>query len=87
MKYLFYAFALVNLFGLLVMWWDKLRAGRQGARRVPERTLFLVALCGGSLGCWAGMYLFRHKTQHPTFTVGIPLIIALQTAGAVYFMM
>jgi len=85
MKYLFYVLLVINVFGVLIMWWDKRCAGKD-ARRVPERTLFLVALFGGSLGCWAGMYLFRHKTQHWRFTVGIPLIIALQVAATVYLL-
>ena len=85
MKYLFYLLLIVNLFGFLIMWWDK-RCAQKGSRRVPERTLFLVALCGGAVGGLGGMYLFRHKTQHWRFTIGLPLILALQIAAVVYFM-
>ncbi len=85
MKYLFYLLLIVNLFGFLIMWWDK-RCARKGSRRVPERTLFLVALCGGAVGGLGGMYLFRHKTQHWRFTIGLPLILALQIGAVVYFM-
>jgi len=46
--------------------------------RVPEATLMAVAFLGGSLGSLAGMYLFRHKTKHKKFTVGIPLFLGLQ---------
>mgnify|MGYP003765734569 CR=1 FL=1 len=66
-----------NLFACGLMGWDKNLARRQQGR-VPERTLFLVALLGGSLGVWAGMYLFRHKTRHLSFTYGVPAIIILQ---------
>ena len=46
--------------------------------RVRESTLLIVAALGGSIGSLAGMYLFRHKTQHLKFTLGIPLILAAQ---------
>ena len=60
--------ALLNLLGLCLMAFDKRRA-RRGGHRIRERTLFLVAALGGSIGCWAGMYLFRHKTKHCAFVV------------------
>lgn len=68
---------LANLAGLLLMGADKRRA-RQGAWRIPEKTFFVLAILGGSLGCWAGMYLFHHKTRHWYFVVGMPLILAAQ---------
>ena len=46
--------------------------------------LFLAALLGGAAGCWAGMYLFRHKTRHWYFAAGMPLILACQVALAVW---
>ena len=69
--------ALLNLLGLCLMAFDKRRA-RRGGNRIRERTLFLVAALGGSIGCWAGMYLFRHKTKHCAFVVGIPAILTVQ---------
>jgi uncharacterized membrane protein YsdA (DUF1294 family) len=83
MKYLFLAVLLLNIFGFFIMGWDKRRA-RLSARRVPEKTLFLVALCGGSPGCWFGMRLFRHKTQHWRFSLGLPAIMLLQAGALVY---
>ena len=53
----------VNLWAFALMWFDKRRAKR-GGRRIRERTLFLSALLGGSLGALLGMQVFRHKTQH-----------------------
>ena len=72
-----------NLAGLALMGWDK-HCARRARRRVPEKVLFLAALLGGAAGCWAGMYLFRHKTRHWYFAVGMPLILACQVALAVW---
>lgn len=69
--------AIVNLLGLILMGADKSRAKRN-QWRVPEKTFFLLALLGGSVGCWAGMYIFRHKTRHWYFVVGMPLILIAQ---------
>lgn len=68
---------LANLLGLILMAADKHRA-RHGAWRISEKTFFLLALLGGSVGCWAGMYLFHHKTKHWYFVLGMPLILAGQ---------
>ncbi len=67
---------------------DKRRA-RRGQWRVRERTLFLLAALGGSVGLLLGMNLFRHKTKHRSFTWGVPLILLCQLALAafVYHMM
>lgn len=56
--------------------------GRKPRRRVPERTLFLIAALGGSAGVLAGMYCFRHKTKHRAFVLGVPAILAVQAALA-----
>ena len=77
---------LLNVVAVVAMGWDKFQAQRQG-RRVPERTLFLLALGGGSVGCLAGMYGFRHKTQHRSFVWGMPAILLghLALVLAVFF--
>jgi len=72
-------FVLINLAGLCLMGIDKRRA-RLGKWRIPERTLFLIALLGGSIGSLIGMYLFRHKTRHLKFVIGMPLILICQGA-------
>lgn len=69
--------AVMNLTGFFLMGWDK-HCAKKGRRRVPERTLFVTALLGGSVGALAGMYVFRHKTKHLSFVIGIPLILILQ---------
>lgn len=68
---------LVNAAGFFLMLADKNRAKKK-LWRVPEAVLFTLALLGGSLGIWAGMYLVRHKTRHLKFVVGIPLILIVQ---------
>ena len=75
--------AAVNVVAFAVYGADKRRA-KKGKRRVPEKTLFLLAIIGGSPGAWAGMYAFRHKTRHWYFVWGIPAILAAQTALAVW---
>ena len=62
---------------------DKAKA-RRGAWRVPEKTLFLLPLLGGSVGALLGMLVFRHKTKHWYFAWGIPLILLAQIALAVW---
>lgn len=83
MKLLVIYLAVMNVLGVAVMWSDKRRA-RLHRWRIPEKVLFGVSLLGGSAGTWAGMYLFRHKTKHWYFVVGMPLILVCQAALAIY---
>jgi uncharacterized membrane protein YsdA (DUF1294 family) len=76
--------AFMNILGLALMGIDK-RKAKAHAWRIPEKTLFLASLLGGSVGTWAGMYLFRHKTKHWYFVVGMPLILLIQI-GLAYFL-
>ncbi len=57
---------------------------RRGARRVPERTLWALAACGGAVGMYTAMRAVRHKTKHRRFMWGLPLLILLQTALVLY---
>ena len=77
MKYLLIYLAVINVIALIVMAADK-RKARHNRWRISERTLFLLALTGGSIGVLAGMKLFRHKTRHLSFTLGIPAILIIQ---------
>ena len=81
-RYMAYWLAAVNIAAFFLMWLDKRRAKRRGARRIRERTLFLSALLGGSAGAAAGMWIFRHKTKHWYFVWGMPLILLAQAAAA-----
>lgn len=75
----------VNAAGFLLMMVDKYKAKKK-LWRIPEKTLLGVALIGGSIGAYAGMQIFRHKTKHPKFYIGIPVILALQLIAAAYFL-
>lgn len=75
--FLFIYFIGVNLLGFCLMGIDK-RKAIKGAFRIPEATLFIVALIGGSIGSILGMYTFRHKTRHMIFVYGMPAILILQ---------
>ena len=75
----------MNIIGFAVMGIDKNKAKKQ-AFRIPEKNLFLVSLLGGSIGTLAGMYIFRHKTKHWYFVIGMPLILFVQIGIVVYFL-
>ena len=75
--------AVINLLTFIVYGADKRRA-RKGKWRVPEKTLFLLPLLGGSIGALLGMRTFRHKTKHWYFVWGIPAILLAQIALAVW---
>ena len=68
---------IVNAAGFFSMLLDKLYAKKK-LWRIPEATLLTIALLGGSIGSLIGMYTARHKTKHPKFTIGVPLILAVQ---------
>ena len=85
MKYLLLYLLLINAAGFILMLADKHRA-RKNQWRIPESTLMAVAAMGGTIGSLAGMYTARHKTKHLKFTVGIPILLALQLAAAAYFL-
>lgn len=68
---------IVNALGFVLMLADKYKA-KNNLWRIPETTLIGVALIGGSVGSLIGMYAVRHKTKHPKFTVGIPVILVAQ---------
>ena len=72
---------IINIAGFAVMGVDKKRA-RQQAWRIPEKSLFLVSIIGGSLGTFLGMRCFRHKTKHWYFVIFMPLILILHLALA-----
>ena len=83
--------AVVNLVTFLAFGLDKWKARRkvqhESVRRVPEKTLFLLAVLGGSMGALLGMRVFHHKTLHRSFRFGIPAILAAQLllAGAAVY--
>ena len=73
----------MNLIAFALYGIDKCRA-KQGAWRISEYTLLLIALLGGSLGALLGMRYFRHKIRHRKFRYGVPLILLLQLGLGLY---
>jgi uncharacterized membrane protein YsdA (DUF1294 family) len=71
-------FGVVSLVSAIVTVADKMYAKKAGHRRIPESTLISYAAFGGSLAMLLTMLLIRHKTKHPKFMVGIPLILLFQ---------
>lgn len=76
---------IINAAGFLSMLLDKHKA-KKNAWRIPERTLLAIACFGGSIGSILGMQLFRHKTRHFKFSVGLPLILAVQMVAATWLL-
>lgn len=85
MKLLFVYLILINAAGFLLMLADKVKA-KKHAWRIPEATLLGVAAAGGSIGALLAMQLFRHKTQHLKFSLGIPLMLAVQMVAATWIL-
>ena len=73
---------IINALGFLLMLADKQKA-KKNLWRIPESTLMTVALIGGSIGSLCGMHAFRHKTRHPKFFIGIPVILVCQIAAVI----
>ena len=76
-KYCIIYIITINLIAFLAMYVDK-RKAKYGRWRIPEQTLFILALIGGSISSIAGMYTFRHKTKKLRFSIGFPVILILQ---------
>lgn len=83
MKFIFYILLILNIIAFFTVFSDK-RKSIKRAWRIPEKTLFLLAIFGGSIGIFTGMHIWRHKTQKIKFTVGIPLIIIIQIIFVYY---
>ena len=83
MKYILLYLLLINAAAFLLMLADKYKA-RHGLWRIRESTLMWSAVLGGSIGALAGMYLVRHKTKHPKFTIGIPVILVFQLLFTIF---
>ena len=76
---------IINAAALLLMLIDKQKA-KHGKWRISEKALIGAALLGGSIGAILGMNFFRHKTKHPKFSIGLPLILAVQIMLCVLFL-
>ncbi len=76
---------LVNIAAFALYGIDKQKA-KLGMWRIPEKTLLGIAIAGGSIGAIAGMKFFHHKTRHAQFRYGLPIILALQIAAVIWFL-
>lgn len=74
----------INVLTFLVYGMDKWKAKRD-KWRIPEDTLIWLAVAGGSVGALLGMHLFRHKTRHRKFLIGIPVILLVQVVLLYFF--
>lgn len=85
MDYLMYYLLTVNAAGFLLMLIDKEKA-RRNRWRIRESVLLGTAAIGGSIGVFAGMQVFRHKTLHKRFSIGVPAMMTAQVALALYIL-
>ena len=82
-QYSMYYLLAINIVSLFLYGIDKYKA-KKGQWRIPEATLLMIAVIGGSIGAWVGMRLWHHKTMHKKFKYGIPIIIIMQVSLVVY---
>lgn len=85
MKIILLYLLVVNV-GTFVLYGVDKRRARKGLWRIPEKTLLLLPLLGGSIGGILGMRVFRHKTKHWYFRYGLPAMLLVQLALAVYLL-
>lgn len=87
MIYLYFSIyiVLINIIGFLVIYIDKNKA-KKGSYRISEKTIFIIAVVLGAIGIYIGMYKFRHKTKHTSFTVGIPVCIVINIFTVYYIL-
>ena len=85
-SYLAYYLLAINVVTFIVYGIDKYKA-KKAKLRIPEATLLLLAVLGGSIGAWMGMKVWHHKTMHKKFKYGIPAILLIQIALMAYLHM
>ena len=81
-----YYLLVINAVTFIVYGIDKYKA-KKAKWRIPEATLLLLAVLGGSIGAWMGMKVWHHKTMHKKFKYGIPAILLIQIALMAYLHM
>jgi uncharacterized membrane protein YsdA (DUF1294 family) len=80
-----YALFALNLLTFLIYGIDKFKA-KKAKWRISEATLILLAVIGGSIGAWLGLKVWRHKTQHKKFYIGIPVIMVVHFALVIWML-
>ena len=73
----------INAVAFIMYGIDKYKA-KKAKWRIPEATLLLLAVLGGSIGAWMGMKVWHHKTMHKKFKYGIPAILLIQIVLIAY---
>lgn len=81
-EYILTIFLIINAIAFAIMLIDKIKSAKPGSERISEGMLFFMATAFGSLGVYAGMFAFRHKTRKWYFLLGIPMLIAQNLAVA-----
>ena len=80
--------AVMSLVSIVVCIYDKKISKKNKVElRIPEKTLLILSALGGSVAMFITMLIFRHKTKHVKFMLGIPIIMILQAALAVAYIM
>ncbi len=85
LQIIIYALFALNLITFIIYCIDKFKA-KKAKWRISEATLILLAVIGGSIGAWLGLQVWRHKTQHKKFFIGIPMILTLQVVATIYIL-
>lgn len=85
LQIIIYALFVLNLITFIIYGIDKFKA-KKAKWRISEATLILLAVIGGSIGAWLGLQVWRHKTQHKKFFIGIPMILTLQVIATIYIL-
>ncbi len=85
LQIIIYALFALNLITFIIYGIDKFKA-KKAKWRISEATLILLAVIGGSFGAWLGLQVWRHKTQHKKFFIGIPMILTLQVIATIYIL-
>ncbi len=86
MSCLAYYLLAINVVAFIMYGIDKYKA-KKAKWRIPEATLLLLDVLGGSIGAWMGMKVWHHKTMHKKFKYGIPAILLIQIALMAYLHM
>ena len=76
-------FIIINIIAFILMYIDKVKAIKH-QWRIQESTLIGFAIFGGSIGSFLGMKIFKHKTKHPKFYIGLPVILIIQVLLSYY---
>lgn len=85
MQYFIYYLIIINVITFFAYGIDKLKA-KYNKWRISESMLIGLAAIGGAVGAFAGMQIFRHKTKHLKFVIGVPVILVVWCVGIIYYL-